>query len=92
VDLESPASHRPTYLSSKSTYPTPRIKDLPAFFPFSTLKDFEQAEVFADYGATDAHIDRQLALSSMGITLKDAKDYHGTLALAIRLSGGKVDL
>ncbi|KEP46313.1 hypothetical protein V565_206070 [Rhizoctonia solani 123E] len=89
LDLKSPTSSQPASVPSKSHSGRPTLENdnLPVFFPFSTLKDFQQAEIFADYGATDAHIDRQLALASTDITLKNAKGYHDTLALAIRLSG-----
>ncbi|KAG9080509.1 hypothetical protein FRC06_006496 [Ceratobasidium sp. 370] len=59
---------------------------LPSFFPFRTLDDFIQAEIFSDYGATDNHIDRQLRHDSKS-TLRDAKDFHNTLKIASQLHG-----
>ncbi|CAE6460610.1 unnamed protein product, partial [Rhizoctonia solani] len=62
---------------------------LPPRFPFKTHEDFVQAEIFSDFGNTDKHINRQLALASPKVYLKNAKDYHQTLALVIRLWGGE---
>ncbi|KAG9098331.1 hypothetical protein FS749_004060 [Ceratobasidium sp. UAMH 11750] len=59
---------------------------LPPYFPFRTLDCFLQAEIFDDFGATDRHINRQLALSSKAL-FKDAKEYHEILATEARLRG-----
>ncbi|KAF8603005.1 hypothetical protein BDV93DRAFT_556926 [Ceratobasidium sp. AG-I] len=71
-------------LGSKTT--NNNIRRLPAYFPFQTLDDFVQAEIFCDFGVTDKHIDRQLAFST-GTTMNNAKDYHAILACAARLRG-----
>ncbi|CUA75453.1 hypothetical protein RSOLAG22IIIB_11746 [Rhizoctonia solani] len=67
--------------------------NLPPHFPFKTHDDFLQAEIFSDFGVTDKHINRQLSLElsldSPTISLKSAKEYHETLALATRLWGGE---
>ncbi|KAG8734944.1 hypothetical protein FRC10_011167 [Ceratobasidium sp. 414] len=63
---------------------------LPPFFPFHTHSDFIQAEIFSDYGSTDKHMNRQLALPTESVTLKNARDYHDTLAIAARLWGKPV--
>lgn len=63
---------------------------LPPFFPFRTREDFLQAEIFSDKGADNDHINRQLALSSSPgskITMRNAKEYHETLARASHLWG-----
>ncbi|KDN42568.1 hypothetical protein RSAG8_06711, partial [Rhizoctonia solani AG-8 WAC10335] len=62
---------------------------LPPHFPFKSLDDFLQAEIFSNFGDTDKKIDCQLGLACSKVTLKSAKDYHETLALAIRLWGGE---
>ncbi|CUA69682.1 hypothetical protein RSOLAG22IIIB_08604 [Rhizoctonia solani] len=75
--------------SSKAQDPHAKLWHLTDVTPLLLAFVATVAEIFADYGVTDAHINRQLALSPEGITLKDAKEYHETLATAIRLSGGK---
>ncbi|CAE6458271.1 unnamed protein product [Rhizoctonia solani] len=62
---------------------------LPPYFPFRSLDDFQQAEIFSDFGDTDKKINRQLGLASSNISLKNSKDYHETLAVAIQLWGGE---
>jgi hypothetical protein len=66
--------------------------NIPAYHPFKSLDDFLQAEIFSDFGDTDKKIDRQLKLPSTNVSLKSAKDYHQTLALAICLWGGEVSI
>ncbi|KAG8727553.1 hypothetical protein FRC10_005855, partial [Ceratobasidium sp. 414] len=58
-----PASGQPSGLLAPKPHsndlqdPPPHSKSqLPPFFPFRTLDDFIQAEIFSDYGATDEHI------------------------------------
>lgn len=53
--------------------------------PFSSLSDFEQAEVFVNYNCTNSHINAQLrvvhsASSDSEISLQSAKDVHKILA------------
>ncbi|KAG9074450.1 hypothetical protein FRC06_010682, partial [Ceratobasidium sp. 370] len=88
-----PASGQPSGLLAPNPHanepqnPPPHSKDRPPpFFPFRTLDDFIQAEIFSDYGATDEHINHQLHHNSKS-TLQDAKDYHHTLKTASRLHG-----
>ncbi|KAG9125007.1 hypothetical protein FRC07_009351 [Ceratobasidium sp. 392] len=82
-----PASGRPSGLStSEAVLKNKSSRRLPPWFPFRTLDDFIQAKIFSDFGATDGHINRQLAHSSRS-TLKNAKEYHDTLAIAARLEG-----
>ncbi|KAG9094666.1 hypothetical protein FS749_012061 [Ceratobasidium sp. UAMH 11750] len=88
-----PASGQPSGLlapkpqGDKPQAPPPHSNSqLPPFFPFRTMDDFIQAEIFSDYGATDDHINRQLHHDSKS-TLRDAKDYHNTLKIASQLHG-----
>ncbi|KDN35213.1 hypothetical protein RSAG8_11788, partial [Rhizoctonia solani AG-8 WAC10335] len=80
-------SNSPTNQSQGETVHDNNI--LPPYFPFKTLDDFKQAEIFSDFGDTDGKIDRQLGLASSTVTLKSAKEYHETLELAVCLWGGK---
>lgn len=59
----------------------------PPYFPFKTLTDFEQAELFVKRDCTDSHINDQLALRrrhprDTGITLKNAREMHQYLQAA----------
>ncbi|KAG9073838.1 hypothetical protein FS749_014644, partial [Ceratobasidium sp. UAMH 11750] len=88
-----PASSQPSGLLAPKPHgdkpqalPPQSHSQLPPFFPFRTLDDFIQAEIFSDYGATDDHINHQLHHDSKS-TLQDAKDYHNTLKIASRLHG-----
>ncbi|KAG9074518.1 hypothetical protein FS749_013925 [Ceratobasidium sp. UAMH 11750] len=88
-----PASGQPSGLLAPKPHgdksqapPPPSNSQLPPFFPFRTMDDFIQVEIFSDYGATDDHINRQLHHDSKS-TLQDAKDYHTTLKIASQLHG-----
>ncbi|KAG8714224.1 hypothetical protein FRC08_012222 [Ceratobasidium sp. 394] len=76
--------------SSQNAQPTSK---LPPFFPLRTHTDFLQAEIFSHNNCSDNHIDEQLRMlrqtgaynnlpPSERLTLKDAADYHATLAKA----------
>lgn len=64
---------------------------MPAWHPFRTRADFEQAELFLRYDCTDSYINGQLKLihssSPLGhsITLESAKEMHDTLAQIPRI-------
>ncbi|KAG9086597.1 hypothetical protein FS749_003534 [Ceratobasidium sp. UAMH 11750] len=70
---------------------------LPPFFPLRTYADFLQAEIFSQNNCSDNHINDQLRMlhathaysnlpQSERLTLKDAADYHATLARAAGVS------
>lgn len=68
------------------TLPTePHDPRTPAWYPFRTRLDFEQAELFIRFGCTDSYMDDQLKLIKSGsssghqITLKSSKEVHETL-------------
>lgn len=88
-----PASNIPSgffeSLARKSSHSAvnTHFRVLPTYFPFRNMGDFCQAEVFSKFGATDEQIDWQLGLETTKVSLKDAKEYHETLAREIRLSG-----
>ena len=59
----------------------------PLFFPFKTLADFEQTELFIRHDHTDGEINHQLDLwkrhaSGAGVTLKNAREMHRCLQAA----------
>ena len=59
----------------------------PPYFPFKTLADFEQTELFVRDNHTDGEINRQLDLwrrhgSNAGVTLKNAREMHQCLEAA----------
>lgn len=56
----------------------------PPYFPFKTLADFEQTELFVKRDQTDPHINEQLDLwkrhgPGAGVTLKNAREMHKCL-------------
>lgn len=64
----------------------PQDPRMPAWYPFHSRADFEQAELFIRFGCTDSYMDNQLKLIKSGsisgheITLRSAKEVHETLA------------
>lgn len=59
----------------------------PPYFPFRTLADFEQTELFVRRDNTDPQIDEQLNLwrrhaPGVGVTLKNAREMHQHLEAA----------
>ncbi|KAB5587904.1 hypothetical protein CTheo_8654 [Ceratobasidium theobromae] len=81
---------RPDIQNSQSGNQTTHSDDiLPPYFPFHSLNDFLQAEIFSDFGDTDKKIDRQLGLPGSRLSLKNAREYHQTLGLATQLWGGQ---
>src|ERR1700679_1700520 len=60
----------------------------PPYFPFKTLADFEQTELFVRRDHTDGEIDDQLGLwrrhapAGTGVTLKNAREMHQCLQAA----------
>ncbi len=60
---------------------------VPPWYPFGTLEDFEQVELFVEYNATDPQINRQLDLitrasNDCSLTIKSAAEIHALLAQA----------
>lgn len=68
-DLSFPVT--PTHLLSEGP---------PAWYPFASRTDFEQAEIFVRFDATDAHINAQLRLMNSTIGLNSATEVHNLLA------------
>ena len=65
----------------------PRDNSQPPYFPFKTLADFEQTELFIKRDHSDPEIDEQLDLwrrhaPSTGVTLKNAREMHQHLQAA----------
>lgn len=60
--------------------------NVPPWHPFASRADFEQAEIFLRFDASDTHIDSQLKhMSSVcplghSVTLKSARELHDLLA------------
>lgn len=88
-----PASNQPSgfwgddqLANRQHILPKNQSERVPLYFPFQSMDDFLQAEVFTDFGATDPQINRQLGLRSH-VKMKDAKEFHETLAIAARLWG-----
>ena len=59
----------------------------PPYFPFKTLADFEQTELFVKRDQTDSEINDQLGLwrrhaNGEGVTLKNAREMHQCLEAA----------
>ncbi|KAG8696436.1 hypothetical protein FRC08_007148 [Ceratobasidium sp. 394] len=78
---------------TKSSQTDPSTSKLPPFFPLRTRVDYLQAEIFSRNNCSDGHINDQLRMlhqtgayshlpQSERLTLKDAADYHATLAKA----------
>ena len=67
--------------------PLPLDDSRPPYFPFNTLADFEQTELFVKRDHTDPQIDDQLNLwgrhaPNVGVTLKNAREMHQYLQTA----------
>jgi len=67
--------------------PLPLDDSRPPYFPFKTLADFEQTELFIKRDHTDSQIDEQLDLwrrhaPGAGVTLKNAREMHRSLQVA----------
>jgi hypothetical protein len=71
----------------------PPTDSQPTYFPFRTLADFEQTELFVRCDQTDGKINQQLDLwrrhaPGTGVTLKNAREMHQCL----EASGTEEDL
>jgi hypothetical protein len=79
MDMAPPASA--TALPSE-----PFDEKVPAWHPFKSRANFEQAELFLRFDVSDPHIDAQLKLMATdcplghGVTMSSAKELHATLA------------
>jgi len=67
--------------------PPPLDGSRPPHFPFKTLADFEQTELFVKRDHTDPQIDEQLKLwkrhaPGSAVTLKNAREMHRCLQVA----------
>lgn len=92
VEYHPAARKRPEIICSGTPYfspsPPPAIAPatLTAWHPFRTREDFEQAEIFVRFEASNPQMDDQLnlirrsAISGSTITLKNAREVHETLA------------
>jgi hypothetical protein len=73
--------------------PLPLNDSQPPYFPFSTLANFEQPELFVKRDHSDPQIDDQLNLwrchvPNVGVTLKKAQEMH----LYLQTAGIEEDL
>jgi hypothetical protein len=91
-----PASGLPSGYATEDSEPEIPIEEpvnskLPPYFPLRTQADFLQAEIFSRNNCSDGHINDQLSMlhqtgayrnvpPSERLTLKNAADYHATLA------------